>query len=737
MVYTGKKHSNYIWIPKAKSDLKEYRDALRLCAVLEADAGSFNDKTLGNRQVESGAIFNGSLTVREYQAKYEMQQLGNQSYVSNARMLIRMCRFFGWIHRDAERKSTYYLTERGKLISQFIGKFPNQIGNLKEFDLFLEDIVALRFLCIDDLPGYRNEKFKTLPNLQILRFLSRFGYMHHYELAITALSATNINPDEFSVKSDIIESMRRGEINIGTALRKLEHDPTNKSTLTGIYDGPKVLCSFLRQLGLVETVNTKDVQGAPEYYQSAYTEYLIKPPRTVFRITEFGEQIRAHYNDIVPIWFDDISGLSHKYTIASILDSIREKEIEVESTSEVRKAVTELQNQKSIPVQIRYGTDNIVKISPYEGTPNFRDYRDLPPEERENYKAHQEQLSLFEKTTEKPFVQVQLPIDRTLLPQTNHCFNCYPAPCVSYLAHLDTPNSSDYLAYKVCPTDALVREDNTNPPVFDETKCINCLLCVYRCPIGSIAISQTDGQVERILIAEMVPDDREIISIEYGQTTNSLTQYLEHLQTRSLTLSSSQRLSIVQHFEEIISSGKEPRIDQNPFYTWVRNTLRGFGYSASYTGGAGMKTRSDVTITAPYPVAIEVKSPEERMGVKAVRQTVDAAAQLYRQFKRRVYTCVIGQHTTPEVLKKADEHRDYMLGQGVSQFNIPIIESRLLIYLLLIKDTAGLNPETMEPIFSEFHGRINRDHILKLIDQANTPSTLRDQISRELTTLKI
>ena len=333
--------------------------------------------------------------------------------------------------------------------------------------------------------------------------------------------------------------------------------------------------------------------------------------------------------------------------------------------------------------------------------------------------------------------QHALPIDRTSLPQTNHCFNCYPAPCVSYLAHLSTPNSSDYLAYKVCPTDALVRGDSANPPIFDETKCINCLLCVHRCPIGSIETSQTDGRVERILMAEIVPADREIISIEYGQTTNSLTQYLERLQTRNLTLSSSQRLNTVRHFEEIISPGKEPRINQNPFYTWVRNALRGFGYSAAYTGGAGMKTRSDVTITAPYPVAIEVKSPEEKMGAKAVRQTVDAASQLYRQFQRRVYTCIIGQHSTPEVLKKADEHRDYMLSQGVSQFNIPIIESKLLIYLFLMKDTASLTPEMMEPIFSEFHGRINGDHILELIDQASTPPYLRNQISRELTTLKI
>ena len=362
----------------------------------------------------------------------------------------------------------------------------NQIGNLKEFDLFLEDLVTFKFFSIDDLPRYQNEKFKTLPNLQILRFLSQFEYMHHYELAITALSATNIGPDEFAAKSNIIESMRYGEINIGTALRELEHDPTNKSTLTGIYDGPKVLCSFLKQLGLIETVNLKEIQGAPEYYESVYTEYLIKPPRIVFRITKFGEEIRERYSDIVPIWFDNISNLGHKYTIANILGSIRGKEIEVESTPEVRNALAELHNQKSIPVQISHRENNVVKIAPYKGTPDFRDYRDIPPEERENYQVHRERLDLLDKIKEQSLVPVQLPIDRTSLPQTNHCFNCYPAPCVSYLEHLSTPNSSDYLAYKVCPTDALVRGDSANPPIFDETKCINCLLCVDLCPIGSI-----------------------------------------------------------------------------------------------------------------------------------------------------------------------------------------------------------------------------------------------------------
>ena len=75
MAYTGKKHSNYIWIPKAKSDLKVYRDGLRLCRALEDATGSFNDKTLGNLQVESGAIFDGSLIAKEYQAKYETQQV--------------------------------------------------------------------------------------------------------------------------------------------------------------------------------------------------------------------------------------------------------------------------------------------------------------------------------------------------------------------------------------------------------------------------------------------------------------------------------------------------------------------------------------------------------------------------------------------------------------------------------------------------------------------------------------
>ena len=737
MVYTGKKHRNYIWIPKAKADLKEYRDALNMCSLLQQEEGSFNDKTLGNLQVQSGAIFDGSLTTKEYFAKYKNKELGNQSYISNARMLIRMCRFFGWVHRDANKKGTYYLTERGNQIAQFVGKFPNQIGNLKEFNLFLEDIVTFRFYCIDDQPEYRNEQFKTLPNLQILRFLSRFGYMHHYELAITALGATSLDVDEFNAKSGIIESMRRGDINIRTALRELEHDSSNKSTLTGIYDGPKVLCSFLKQLGLVEAINPKQIREAHDYYQYAYTDYLIKPPRTIFRITELGKQVLERYSDIIPMWFDDISHLSNKYTIANILDRSSENELRIENTPLLRETLIELQNQESIPAQLSFLANNVTKRFPHEGTPNFCGYRDIPPEDRENFAIHEERLNRVPRTTEMPTIPVQLPIDRSSPPETNHCFNCYPAPCVTYIEHVNTPNSSDYLAYKVCPTDALIREDNTIPPVFNQTNCINCLLCVHRCPIGSIETSKTDGHIERLLTSQEIPDDREIVSIEYRHISNELTQYLEQFSSKRLVFSSAQRLKIVSRFEEIISAGRDPRIDQNPFYTWVRNVLRGLGYSVSYTGGAGMKTRSDVTISTPYPVAIEVKSPEERMGVKAVRQTVDAASQLFRQFKRRVYTCVIGQHSTPEILKKADEHRDYMLSQGVGQFNIPIIESKLLIHLFLLKDTVDLNPRTMEPIFGEFHGLINRDHILQLLDRIGIPSTLRNQIRGELISYKI
>ena len=737
MVYTGKKHLNYIWIPKAKADLKEYRDALKLCSLLQQEEGSFNDKSLGNLQVQSGAIFDGSLTAKEYFAKYKNKELGNRSYISNARMLIRMCRFFGWIYRDGNKKGTYYLTERGNQIAKFVGKFPSQIGNLKEFDLFLEDIVTFRFYCVDDQPMYRNERFKTLPNLQILRFLSRFGYMHHYELAITALSATNLDVDEFNAKSGIIESMRYGDINIRTALRELEHDSSDKSTLTGIYDGPKVLCSFLKQLGLVEPINPKHIPEAYDYYQYAYTDYLIKPPRTIFQITDLGKQVFERYSDIVPMWFDDISHSRNKYTIASTLDRSSEGQLRIENTPLLRETLIELQNQESIPTQLSFLGNSVTKQFPHEGTPNFCAYRDIPPEDRENFGIHEEQLDRVPQTTEMPTIPVQLPIERSSPPKTNHCLNCYPAPCVTYLEHVNTPNSSDYLAYRVCPTNALIREDNAIPPVFDQKNCINCLLCVHRCPIESIETSKADGHIERLLTAQEIPDDREIVPIEYSLITNELTQYLKQLSPKRLVFSSQQRLRIVSRFEEIISPGKDPRIDQNPFYTWVRNVLRGFGYSVSYTGGAGMKTRSDVTIMAPYPVAIEVKSPEERMGVKAVRQTVDAASQLFSQFKRRVYTCVIGQHATPEILKKADEHRDYMLSQGVGQFNIPIIESKLLIHLFLLKNTIDLNPITMEPMFGEFHGLINRNHILQLLDRIGVSPTLRNQIRGELKSHKI
>ncbi len=147
--------------------------------------------------------------------------------------------------------------------------------------------------------------------------------------------------------------------------------------------------------------------------------------------------------------------------------------------------------------------------------------------------------------------------------------------------------------------------------------------------------------------------------------------------------------------------------DQTEFYSWVRNCLRGLGLDAKYTGGKGMKTRSDVTIFSPFPVAIEIKSPAEgKVNGKAIRQTDDAAAQLYQKFKRKVYTCAIGQEISPEAIRKANEHKQYRESQGAKNFCIPIIPSKMLLYIFLLNQEINFKGDEIELIFRDFHGEL-------------------------------
>ena len=75
MAYNGRKLNKYIWIPKSKTDLREYREFLKICNSLEKRDGFFNNKTIGTEMVNLRAIVDKDNTATLYIEKYKDKKL--------------------------------------------------------------------------------------------------------------------------------------------------------------------------------------------------------------------------------------------------------------------------------------------------------------------------------------------------------------------------------------------------------------------------------------------------------------------------------------------------------------------------------------------------------------------------------------------------------------------------------------------------------------------------------------
>lgn len=699
--YSGKKHINYIWIPKSKSDLKEYRDTLKLCGMLQHQDGFFNDKSLGLLQVEKGAIFDGSLDVKDYIKKYKGKTIGNQSFVSNARMSMRMCRFFGWITRSAKEKAKYRLTYRGLLITGFSGQFPSVFGKFDEGEIMLQDILGMRFYCVNDELKYQMKQFKQRVMLSILFFLDKFEYMHNYEIVVCALTLANESRVNIDKAIDRINRLRKHEINIADALRECGINPRDNSSLTGVYDGPKVLCSLLKQLHLVIPVDVSKLgKECVEYYKKISTgSPLLHLPKNVFKITPLGRKVISEKLKEIPVWYEDLPSPKEEMAAALVLFRMKKLNLGIIKKLKIEKQFLASLKHYGIKVEA-----NRIEEGD-EGRIDFRMSRDIPPENyfnvdliiKEYCKAKQESELFATDVTFEP-----QKLESEIL-----CIKCHPPRCSVYKEYLDTPNSLDCLASKLCPNESIRRDNSNGNMVIDTKRCVSCLLCAARCPANAIELKDIELFPKRIPIKEdkhyRLFEDAIPVLIKIND------EVIKKIPVRKLNLLD--RVKLVRNFEKKIRP-LDQNWDQVEFYSWVRNCFRGLGLDAKYTGGKGMKTRSDVTIFSPFPVAIEIKSPAEgKVNGKAIRQTDDAAAQLFQKFKKKVYTCAIGQEISPEAVRKANEHKLYRESQGAKGFCIPIIPSKVLQYLFLLHQEVKFTTDEIELLFRDYHGEIRGEEL--------------------------
>ena len=83
----------------------------------------------------------------------------------------------------------------------------------------------------------------------------------------------------------------------------------------------------------------------------------------------------------------------------------------------------------------------------------------------------------------------------------------YSVPIVCL--HCDHPVCAD-----VCPTNALVRDQDTGAVVIDRNRCIGCRLCVTACPLGAIFIDPETSEVIKCDLCDGSPVCAELCPTE-------------------------------------------------------------------------------------------------------------------------------------------------------------------------------------------------------------------------------
>jgi formate dehydrogenase iron-sulfur subunit len=109
------------------------------------------------------------------------------------------------------------------------------------------------------------------------------------------------------------------------------------------------------------------------------------------------------------------------------------------------------------------------------------------------------------------YTKVALVDDMLLIPQL--CLHCIDAPCA-----------------KACITHALTQLDY-GPVVFDEEKCIGCLLCVNQCPFGSITFNPVEKKIYKCdMCHKAVEEGKEPYCVQVCPTgTRSFGMYEDKL----------------------------------------------------------------------------------------------------------------------------------------------------------------------------------------------------------------
>jgi hypothetical protein len=677
-----RKYPQVMWFPRSKTDMREFREVLKLTRIVQEEnpQNFFNDKLLGEKMAKIGLINRVGMSPEDYIESYKDKTTGDVSYITNARMLMRIFRFLGWIRKKGTGK--YILTRLGRLHASFGGEFPNIIDGFNEEKSILNSLKDFAFYSVNDTQENRDLKFKIRPFIWLLYNLS-LEPQCIYQLIVTCFSSKSESIGEKKRIKNILESLRQSKTDLKKEFKKLGLDADNYSCVHNFYDSAKILVYLGCKLNLIERISNlsygKKIAGDARYLKQASIFY---------KLTEKGEKYLEENINRKLIYFEDIEKINKEnfldisFILASLNFEIGNKSVKGISKSYLDKLLKK--DCKSIIGLIKKG----LKININEERGNL----------------HLDNKISFNFWQSIPYENISSDFEKNI----DAFFNDFikNSKEIEFNIINNKPKSMENISDKIFVTKDIYYE----LPKF-KTEEQNLEYISYNSENKSYG--GQDRYSNRVSPTNSLLIDEGIIKINNSTDCLDLIAPIRKPDEQFLRF-------LDKNIKEIFKLFLEKTLDweKDQHYVWVRNCFRLFGCEAIYSGSSGMLSRADISIISPFMGGIEAKSPRENRGSvasKAIRQADHAKKQilsLHKQLSKLKSSAIaIGRRITPQAIK---EEKEVFRPDGAP---VMLISDKMLYYLSLRYKEFKMSQDDLIDLFTNNFGYFNEISLIKFLDK--------------------
>lgn len=668
----------YISLRNPKTDIKELLNVLSIVNQYTLNTGK---DTFTYEEVSEVTTSEGTITSKgNFGAKAilasENKDKSKDSIKMQLKSLSEVFRILGWIIQG-DNSHSFILTEFGKELVTEYEKYPQS-------NHYLDDLI-IPFLLIN----YKhpqidtNSTFNFFPYLTTLNIANKLNYITKWEIIHF------INNSTAKSENDIIQNILKARKEKGFYTDHVKKELTTaKINETTADNYNKLPMAFFLKLGLLEKKSLKDlkvnltnllINGQEE---RGKTEVLVLTEKAINFLNTLKNVKILSYKDLEKEEKKKTAGIICSLNLLNI-EGIKQRKIfnnyivfpyHALNSNEIKKFdlfIKKLKKKKNINNIFLTNTVNI-EYSIYDTNA----------------------LKHIDISLESPAIETSSRVESA-------CLECKPAPCYEYkkeelqLSNLDNNAIPDLSPYSVCPTNAI--EINTTASLsINYSNCIDCLICISRCPYGAIYYKD-----EKLIL------DTNTSEKFLNKTTENREKAITHF--NQLKIKATYQKSSDEFLLKILNNfyTKSLTLKQDSFYPLVRNLLRSLGIKTKIGKAGDTAWRYDAIVLEPFVMPIEIKSPTEdqKINPNSVRQAIENAINVEAQHNlaKKAKSAVVGVHYSNERSASKD-----MLSNANELHNIKIllISSIILMYLnmkklynnIIIDDLIFLFENTIGPL---------------------------------------